>query len=60
MKYFVKLVRNICLGLFGIYSVNVLFSSINIIVPINLYTIFLSSFLGVFGIISIIIIQLII
>ena len=30
MKYFVKLVRNICLGLFGIYSVNVLFSSINI------------------------------
>lgn len=58
MKHLFKIVRKLCLGIFSIYSVNVLFSSINVLIPINLFTIGMSSFLGVFGIISVIIMKL--
>lgn len=60
MKHLFKIVRKLCLGIFSIYSVNVLFSSINVLIPINLFTIGMSSFLGVFGIISVIIMKFII
>lgn len=58
MKHLFKIVKKLCLGIFSIYSVNVLFSSINVLIPINLFTIGMSSFLGVFGIISVIIMKL--
>ncbi len=60
MKYLFKIVKKLCMGIFGIYSINVLFSTMNIVIPINLYTIGMSSFLGIFGIISIIILKFII
>lgn len=60
MKHLFKIVKKLCLGIFSIYSVNVLFSSINVLIPINLFTIGMSSFLGVFGIISVIIMKFII
>lgn len=58
MKVFGKILKKICLGIFGIYSVNVLFSLIDIIIPINLFTIAISSFLGISGILAIIVIKL--
>ena len=60
MKHLFMIVKRLCLGIFSIYSVNVLFSSINVIIPINLYTIGMSSFLGIFGIISVILMKFII
>lgn len=60
MKYFVKIVKKLCLGIFAIYSINVLFSTINVMIPINLFTIGMSSFLGIFGIISVIVMKYII
>lgn len=60
MKILFKLVKNVCLGIFAIYSINVLFSTIGINIPINLYSIFMSSFLGLSGIISMIILVLLI
>lgn len=60
MKHLFKIVKKLCIGIFGIYSVNVLFSAINVAIPINLFTISMSSFLGIFGIISVIIMKFII
>ena len=60
MKFLFKVVKRICLGIFSIYSTNVLFNLVNIVVPINLYTIAMSSMFGLFGVASIIFIQLII
>lgn len=57
MKLLVKLVKKLCLGIFGIYSINVLFSTMNVIIPINIYTIMISSFLGIFGIVAIFVIK---
>ncbi len=60
MKHLFKLVKKLCLGIFGIYSVNILFSLVNIVIPINFYTISMSSFLGIFGIIGVIVMKFII
>ena len=60
MKLLFKLVKKLCLGIFSIYSVNVLFSLVNVIIPINIYTISMSSFLGIFGIIGVIAMKFII
>ena len=60
MKILFKIVKKLCLGIFSIYSVNVLFSLVNIVIPINMYTIGMSSFLGMFGIISVIAMKFII
>lgn len=57
MKSLMKIVKKLCIGIFGIYSINVLFSTINIVIPINTFTIFMSSFLGIFGVIAIIAIK---
>ena len=59
MKILFKIVKKLCLGIFSIYSVNVL-SLVNIVIPINMYTIGMSSFLGMFGIISVIAMKFII
>lgn len=60
MKYFIKIIKRLCLGIFAIYSVNILFSSINVLIPINLVTISLSSFLGIFGIIALVLLKFLI
>ena len=60
MKILFKIIKKICLGIFSIYSVNVLFSLVNIVIPINFYTISMSSFLGVFGIMGVIAMKFII
>ena len=57
MKRLFRIVKKLCLGIFSIYSVNVLFSLVNVVIPINLYTIGMSSFLGIFGIVAIIVMK---
>ena len=57
MKLLFKIVKMLCLGIFSIYSINILFSLVNIVIPINLFTIGMSSFLGVFGIVAIIVMK---
>lgn len=47
-----KLIKKFCIGLFSIYTFNLLFSNINLYIPFNFFTIFISSFLGVFGVVS--------
>lgn len=54
MKQFFKIVKKLCLGIFGIYSINLLFGLVNIIIPINVYTIGMSSFLGMSGVLAVI------
>ncbi len=60
MKQIFYIVKKLCLGIFSIYSVNILFSLVNVIIPINIYTISMSSFLGIFGIIGVITMKFII
>lgn len=60
MKLLLRIVKKLCIGIFTIYSVNVLFSAINIVIPMNVFTIGMSSFLGVFGVVSIIVIKFLI
>ncbi len=60
MNKVMVVIKRICFGIFGIYSVNVLFSAINIFIPINLITISLSSFLGIFGIMALVLLQFLI
>ena len=60
MKHVFYIVKKLCLGIFSIYSVNILFSLINIIIPINIYTISMGSFLGIYGIVAIIALKFII
>ena len=49
MKLFNMIIKKICVGMITIYSFNVLFGLLNIIVPINPYTVAISSLLGVPG-----------
>lgn len=60
MKAINWVVKKICLGVFSLYSVNILFSSIGINIPINLFTIPISSFLGVFGLVGVILLKVIV
>ncbi len=60
MKLINKIVKRLCIGIFTIYSVNVLFNVLNIVIPFNIFTISMSSFLGIPGIVAIIIIKLLI
>jgi len=60
MKNVLKVIKKLCIGIFTIYSFNVLFSSLNITIPMNIFTISMSSFLGLFGIISLVIIKFLI
>ena len=59
MKLLSKFIKKICLGIICIYSFNVLFKLINIIIPINLFTIVISSFLGIPGNFAIVLLKII-
>ncbi|MGN1371569.1 MAG: pro-sigmaK processing inhibitor BofA family protein [Candidatus Coprovivens sp.] len=60
MKFVFMIIKKLCLGIFAIYSFNVLFSVINVVIPINLFTISMSSFLGIFGVISVLVMKYVI
>ena len=58
MKVIFKFIKKICLGFFELYSLNIVFSNIDFNIPINTFSIFLSSFLGIFGMMAMIIFKL--
>ena len=58
MKILIKLIKKVCIGMITIYSFNVLFSLINIIIPINPYTIAVSSLFGIPGNFAIVLLKL--
>lgn len=60
MKLRFKVVRKLCLGIFAIYSINILFNSVGVSLPINLYSIFMSSFFGFSGIVTMILLVILI
>ena len=59
MKLVYKIIKSICLGIITIYSFNVLFKLINVIIPINIFTIAISAILGVSGNFALVLLQVI-
>mgnify|MGYP002620733355 CR=1 FL=1 len=58
MRIICNIIKKFCVGIFSLYSINLFIQYLNINIPINIFTIFMSSFLGVFGIVSIIILKI--
>lgn len=59
MKKIYTLFKKVVFGFFFLYGFNVLASPLNILIPINLYTLLLFVILGIPSIFSLIVIQLI-
>lgn len=55
-----KLIKNIIFAFICLYGINLLFESFKILIPINPITLIISTFLGLPGILSLIIINIII
>ena len=60
MKYITCAVKRLCLGVISIYSFNLLFKLLDVVIPINVYTIGLSSVFGLTGLITVILLKFII
>lgn len=58
MKFIFGIIKKICLGFFTLYSLNIVFSNIDFNIPINVFSLILSSFLGIFGMMAMIIFKL--
>ena len=59
MKLLSKIIKKVCIGIIRIYSFNVLFKLIDIIIPINIFTIVISSLLGIPGNFAIVLLKVI-
>lgn len=59
MKLLSKIIKKVCIGIISIYSFNVLFKLIDIIIPINIFTIVISSLLGIPGNFAIVLLKVI-
>ena len=59
MKYLYKLFKRIVLSFGTLYAYNILMQSFNLPIPINIFTIFITTILGVPGFIGLIIFYLI-
>ena len=55
MSYIIKFIKKIVFACFFIYGYNLIAQSINLIIPLNTYTILYTSIFGVFGFISLVI-----
>ncbi len=53
-KIIIYVVKNFILAFILLYSFNLLLANLNIFVPINFYTIAISTLLGPFGVISLV------
>ena len=58
MHFIFKLIKKIVISSFFIYGFNILAQSINIIIPLNIYTITYTSLFGIGGFFSLIIVLL--
>lgn len=59
MKYLYKLFKRVVISLGILYAYNILMQSFNLPIPINIFTISLTTFLGIPGFIGLIIFYLI-
>lgn len=50
----IKIVRKICMAFVMIYGLNLILSSVNVFIPINIVTLILVSLLGVPGILGLV------
>lgn len=50
MKLFTRVVKRLVWTIFNIYSINLLFQFVNVVIPINLYTIGFGSIFGFVGV----------
>ncbi len=60
LKKTIKVIRKICFTFLFLYGINVLLSSMNILIPINLPTVVTVSLLGTPGFISLFVVYMII
>ena len=60
MKYIYFSVKRLCLGIIGLYTFNLILPLMNIVIPINIFTVLMSSILGIFGILTILLMKFII
>lgn len=55
-----KLIRKIIIAIFMLYGLNILISPMNIIIPINIFSIVVISLLGIPGLLSLVLLFLLI
>ena len=55
LKKFINIIRKIIFSFIMLYGLNLLVNSFNVVIPINLFTIGTVSFLGVPGLVSLIV-----
>lgn len=60
MKLIFKFIKNICLGIFALYSINTIFGKAGLFIPINLFSLSLCTFFGLYGIVTLVILILVI
>lgn len=60
LKKVIKVIRKICFAFLFLYGINVLLSSMNILIPINVPTVVTVSMLGTPGFISLFVVYMII
>ena len=56
MKYLKKLIKNIIISIITIYSLNIFLTNLNVYIPINIFSILISGFLGFPGLLMLILI----
>lgn len=60
MKHIWNVVKKVIIAIFMLYGINLLISSLNILIPINIVSIILVSLLGVPGILTLVILFLLV
>ena len=57
-KIIFGLVKNLCIGLVFLYSINIFLSDLNINLPINIFSIGIATVLGIPGIVSLLLLNI--
>ena len=60
MKLIFKKLKKLCFAFIFLYGIDLIFESMNIVIPINVFTLFISTILGLPGIVSLFVTYLII
>ncbi|MBR1413700.1 MAG: pro-sigmaK processing inhibitor BofA family protein [Bacilli bacterium] len=54
----IVLVKRLCIGLVFLYSLNLILNDLDIMLPINLFSILISTFLGIPGVIALLLLNI--
>ena len=57
-KLILGLIKKLCFGLVVMYSINILLSDLNVNLPFNVFSISVSTFLGIPGIVSLVLLNI--